>query len=839
MRKKHFHIWRLICICFILATIGFFCVQGNLLIDFCSKIFVNASVLPQASYSKVLGEPQELVILGATATNKQYDGETDIEVEVNFSGVASGDDATVVCKGDVLSPDAGTQKYVALSDFTIMGEDSVNYSLPQDINISPVFVDILPREVDLIWRTEENYTYNGENRIATISAYYKDIQNKKVPVEVSVRGYQGNIEFVNEFKNAGTYTAKAMLSLSDSNYNPKDDDGNLELNLKINRAQPVIDVSSDRTFVYLEDGTFLYKNDLKVHDASICAKINNNEQTLIFENHKLTNVPEGVEINKKGGVFVKAYQSANYLETSLYYLIDVVKAESIIDISNVQTNFVYSGLEQTIDGAALNNTEQKLEYSNNVFTTVAEGLQINKKGGVYIYAEATDNYKHASVYVPINVEKKELDINKMPLKWGVTSFVYDGNMKEVKVSNFVDTILDVSYKNERNTDAGTYLATAVFTLKDNENYKLTSTTLNKEWSIAKREILKPTVEDHTTVYNASLQALPLTNGTYYSAINHIQTNAGVYTVAFSLNDKDNTVWKDDYSTQDLTFKWTILKSQVETPSYKDSIVYDGKNHNLQIEQSDLYTVLQTSQSAVGEYQTFLVLNDDKNYEWKENTTSPYLSLNWKIVEVENYDNNTPTIAIAFMLSAVILLALYATLHFTSVRRRNKKVATSSAKKAVERSFEVEQKKQQPQKEQILQKEEKITDNKAVEEKNTSNLKEEKQVLNEAKTSTKVENNEKETVVDNEPVAEDIASEEFLNKESKQKKTKQETVEESAEKTRKKRMLSRKKADKKKRKKVVVDDTPKKRGRPKKIEGQQPARKRKTAKTKSSKAKSLK
>ena len=35
MRKKHFHIWRLFFVCLILATIGFFCLQGNLLIDFC------------------------------------------------------------------------------------------------------------------------------------------------------------------------------------------------------------------------------------------------------------------------------------------------------------------------------------------------------------------------------------------------------------------------------------------------------------------------------------------------------------------------------------------------------------------------------------------------------------------------------------------------------------------------------------------------------------------------------------------------------------------------------------------------------------------------------------
>ena len=559
MRKKHFHIWRLMFVCFILATIGFFCVQGNLLIDFCSKILVNADVLPEASYSKVLGEPQELVILGVTATSKQYDGEKDVEVTVNFSGVATGDDATVVCKGNVLNADAGNQKYVELSNFQIMGEDSANYSLPQDINISPVFVDILPRDTELVWQVNDNYTYNGSNQISTISAFYRDIQNKKVPVEFSIKGYslQDNNIFANEFKNAGNYTAKALLTLQDSNYNPQDSDGNTEKSLRINRARPVIQISTDRTFVY---------NGL-LQDASKCATINNNEQTLTFTNNTFTTVTEGLNINQKGGVVVSAPQTANYLEETTTYTIDVVKASSQIDISNVKIDYVYSGLTQTVDGATLNNTEQTLQYSNNTFTSVADALKINEDGGVFIYAPATENFKYTSKYVYINVEKKALDVSKMSLKWSATSFVFDGKMKEVKISNFNDAILDVSYKNERNTDAGEYLATAVFTLKDSDNYKLTSNTLNKEWNIAKREITKPTVQDHTTTYNSNLQALPLTNGTYYSAVNHIQTNAGVYTVAFSLNDKNNTVWKDDKSTQDLTFNWTILKAQVETPTY--------------------------------------------------------------------------------------------------------------------------------------------------------------------------------------------------------------------------------------------------------------------------------
>lgn len=822
MRKKSFHIWRLIFACFILATISFFCLQGNLLIDFCSRIFVNADVKTSASYSQVLGEPQELVILGATARNKQYDGNTEIDVEVSFAGVASGEEAKVVCKGNVSTPDAGTQKYVYLTDFEITGLDKANYSLPQDINISPVFVDILPKEVELVWSSNQSYTYNGNNQISTISAYYKDIQNKIVPVGFSVKGYSlqdSSSVFVNEFKNAGNYTFDAIPSLSDSNYKLKDNDGDLKLNLKINRAKPVIQISNDRTFVY--NG--------QLQDASKCATINNSEQTLTFRNNTFTTVEEGIAINKNGGVLVVAAQSANYLETSSLYPIDVVKADAVIDISNVKTSFVYSGIEQVVEGAILNNQEQTLKYKYNTFTTVAEGNEINKNGGVLIFANPTKNYNYAEVYVQIKVDKKELDINKMSLKWSATSFTFDGKMKEVKVSNFNDSILDVSYKNERNTEAGSYLATAVFTLRDTENYTLISTTLNKEWTIAKREITKPTVQNYISVYNDSVQALPLQNGTYYSAVNHMQKDAGIYTVAFALNDKNNTVWKDDNSINDLTFTWTISKAKVETPTYKNTVVFDNKNHTLNIEESPLYTILQTSQSAVGEYQTFLVLNDDKNYEWKENSDSAYLALNWKIIENENYDTNTPTIAIAFMLSAVILLALYATLHFTSVRRRKTKkaaavkhVENSNLKEKTDTTHIVKEDNNQPVAEKSV--EEKV----AVK----AQDKKEEQTKKEVEPKQKLQENKEDKPKDLQ-VKKEISVKEKAslteNKSNEQNVKTQKEKDENLEKIRKKRMLSRKKADKKKRKKVVVDEAPKKRGRPKKVEGQVTKKKKTTVK----------
>lgn len=811
MRKKSFHIWRLVFICLILATIGFFCVQGNILIDFCSKIFVRANVLPSYNYTEVLGEAQQVTILGVTATDKQFDDELSVETVVTAEGIAQGDDAKVVCVGQVSTPDVGNQKYVALSNFEIVGADKDKYSLPATIDINYTFVNILPKEVELVWVTKDNqtqYTYDTTNQIATVSAYYKDIQNKRVVVDVSVKGYSlsGTTQFASEFKNAGNYTAKAICL--DNNYLVKDNDGDQELNLKMDRAKSSITLLNNKSFVY---------NGL-MQDASRCAVINNSEQTLVFKNNTFTTVAEAVEINKKGGVSVSAPQTENYLEIAeIFYKIVVEKATAEIDISKVETNYIYNGDLQTVDGAVINNEEQTLKYSNNTFTTVKEANLINKNGGVCIYADDTENYKPVSVYLNLNVSKKVLDIYKIPFKWGVTSFGYDGSKKTVSIIDPPSTLV-INFENNEKTDAGSYMAKATFSLRDTENYELPYTTLYKEWSISKVKVTKPQTQNYETTYTGQTQTLNVLGGTYYSVTNNNQTDAGLYSLSYSLNDQINYVW-DDNTSEDLTFSWTIKKAKVLTPIFKSTIIYDGKAHNVIVEDSRIYTILQNPQSEIGDYKTYLVLKDTKNYEWMDNTTSSYIALSWSIVENENYNSTTPTIAIAFMVSAVILCLLYVTLHFTSVRRKKRKKVTvkTSAKEDVpvlSKQAEIKQNKPSQEVESDFE-------IKAQNDVKTSEVSEQKALV---EKEASIQENNKEDKKSDLKIDKEEALKTSIAEDDKQEKSLQKQNNVDVEKSRKKRMLSRKKADKK-RKKKVVDEAPKKRGRPKKVEGQKPTRKK--------------
>ncbi|MBQ3047498.1 MAG: hypothetical protein IJD48_00585 [Clostridia bacterium] len=823
MRKKSFHIWRLLFACFILATIGFFCVQGNFLINICSKIFVRADVLSEYSNSQALAETQQLSILSVTAKDREFNGELAVETIVEVSGVDQGDDATVICKAEVLSPEAGNNKYVAISNFDIVGADKDKYFLPTEaeINIGNVFVNILPKKADLVWVTQTDpvqYTYNGRNQISTVSAYYKDINNKKNAVEISVRGYSlsGETNFVGEFEKAGNYIATAIPSNQDSNYILIDDDGDQKLNLKMNRAKSSIKILSDISFVY---------NGL-MQDASICAVIDNNEQTLVFKNNTFTTVGEGLAINQSGGVSVMAPQSDNYLEVAeSFFEIKVSKAVPTIDVSNVKTNYEYNGERQYVDGATIDNDVQSLTYKNNSFVSVSEGLAINRRGGVYVYAEETENYAYAEKYININVEKKALDITKTSFRWTDLSFLYNGKQRKVEIIDYSNLLYKIDYENNEKTDAGSYVAKAIFTLRDPDNYSLPVNTLIKEWSISKLEVRKPVVKTYTSTYIGSEQVLPVDNNIDYYVINNTQTNAGTYKLSYVLNDKSNTIWADDKTTNDVNFVWIINKAQVATPTYKSALVYNGKKQNLSFQENDIYSILQNSQVETGNYKTFLVLKDSKNYEWKDNPNSAYLVLNWSIVENENYNQNTPTIAIAFMVSLVILSLLYATLHFTSVRRRRKKITPANTT-YTEQALKNEVVKDEIDLLAVGHKIEEEQSSQQNEETNQTDVETEQEQFD---TEENIEESQADLEVEKDVKIEEIVENDVLdNQEQTQQAVNLNKSNETVEKSRKKRMLSRKKADKK-RKRRVVEEVPRKRGRPKKTEQQKSVKKRVTKK----------
>ena len=125
------------------------------------------------------------------------------------------------------------------------------------------------------------------------------------------------------------------------------------------------------------------------------AVLNHSETRLVYTGNSFIDVPEG----GKQLVTISAEETKNYLAVSETVEITVNKAEAKIDVSGVETEYTYTGKEQTVTGAILNHNECELVYANNSFTTVVEG---NGKV-VKITAEETANYLAAEAAVEITV----------------------------------------------------------------------------------------------------------------------------------------------------------------------------------------------------------------------------------------------------------------------------------------------------------------------------------------------------------------------------------------------------------------------------------------------------
>ena len=149
------------------------------------------------------------------------------------------------------------------------------------------------------------------------------------------------------------------------------------------------------------------------------------------------------------------------------------KAASVINITGVATVYIYTGEKQTVTGATLNHGETALVYSDNTFTTVAEG---NGKT-VTITAAESANYFGASATVTITVNKLKV----IKPSASVTQFVYDNTEKTLISDGERYTVAE-----GKATDAGDYTATV--TLRDGANTEWSdggASSFDIEWEILK------------------------------------------------------------------------------------------------------------------------------------------------------------------------------------------------------------------------------------------------------------------------------------------------------------------------------------------------------------------
>ena len=122
----------------------------------------------------------------------------------------------------------------------------------------------------------------------------------------------------------------------------------------------------------------------------------------------------------------------NYLLPELKATLIINKAQGEIDVTGVKTDYTYNGALQTVNnGATVNNSEQSIVYTNNTFTTVAEGNGLE----VSITVAESTNYLAASATVTLTVNKATPNLDVTGVQ---TNYVYTGALQTIDSGATVD-----------------------------------------------------------------------------------------------------------------------------------------------------------------------------------------------------------------------------------------------------------------------------------------------------------------------------------------------------------------------------------------------------------------
>ena len=374
----------------------------------------------------------QLTVAGTAATDRVYNGKTDVEVTLgSISGKVEGDDLIVSVTGILDSADAGEDKTVTLS-YAIGGDDADNYICPEDetttVNITKASIDMSGVE----WDYAGAFTYDGQEKSVSLTG---------VPSGVTVA-------YTNEkAADAGTYTAKVKFTF-DENYELVNA-GNIQtLTWTINKAIPDFTLPENLTAIYGETLAAVELPEGWAWKESSVSVGNYGENTF-------------------AAVFTPD-DTRNYLTVEENLTVIVSKAS--IDMSGVEWDyagaFTYDGQEKRVSLTGVPSG-----------VTVAYTNEKAANAGVYTAKVQFDydNENYSLTNLSENIQTLTWEIKKAVYDMSGVEFkdktvTYDGTKKSLVIAGELPKGVTVSYSANGQINAGIYKVTVSFA-GDYENYE--------------------------------------------------------------------------------------------------------------------------------------------------------------------------------------------------------------------------------------------------------------------------------------------------------------------------------------------------------------------------------
>lgn len=271
-----------------------------------------------------------------------------------------------------------------------------------------------------------------------------------------------------------------------------------------------------------------------------------------------------------------------------------------------------------------------------------QNLNANEEG-----YNLTLSYKNFSQDLILIIRKVDIDFSYVG--WNYDAFTYDGEEKTVELVNVPENV-EVTYKNNKATNAGTYNATATINF-DETNYNIINNdtlVLTQQWTINKAKIDMGSVKWNYNTYEPytydgnekEVKLINLPEGVSVDYENNAKTNAGTYNATATLI-YDTTNYELININFDETINWTINKQQVIKPNEVSSrLFYNGQEQtgvNYNEEYKDILFTISGNATATNadEYSVTFALIDTTNYEWNDKSTNDVV-IKWEIEKAPLY-----------------------------------------------------------------------------------------------------------------------------------------------------------------------------------------------------------
>ncbi|HIU40271.1 MAG TPA: leucine-rich repeat protein [Candidatus Aphodocola excrementigallinarum] len=230
------------------------------------------------------------------------------------------------------------------------------------------------------------------------------------------------------------------------------------------------------------------------------------------------------------------------------------------------------------------------EWMNGDETITEVGVQTFK---VKFIPKDTENYEIVE-NIDINVLVENVKINIIPdisLENKVYDNTYDYPQENIKISNIDSNDYTIISSTTSEKNVGDTNVTIKLKLTDEkfENYSFDNGMQEKEFNLSSKiipkKLIKPTKSDKIYSYTGKEITFDIVNydKTAMNLTNNKGINAGEYETIISLNS-NNYIWEDD-TNEDIILKFKIEKAKLNVidNSVDKTILYDGKEHALDLD----------------------------------------------------------------------------------------------------------------------------------------------------------------------------------------------------------------------------------------------------------------